>query len=501
MSISKLKRIEDPEELYNECKRIYLNHISKFDDWVSYRNWLQRSNERKFNKSYIPEQLLEIFRYKIRNLFFEKYFFFKMFNPNYSQYNEFLETCKNHAKFFLTTKSGSKKVSVELFNIKKEDLYYPNYMRVISIHSGLHSLVLFLVCKDDKRYINKQFGLYMEPLFTHPGDREYTLYYSAFLYGYPLIILKLKQNLSWTLEINGVHTLFRTWCRNRFKTIPSKIFFKQFFYPWQYKFTVKQLHKYCNKYNIEYKSSDSKDNLIKKIESRLKLKTFFGSIPPPNKTQYIIDKNLYGLYKWNNVNKEWIGIDHADNKIPEYKKKRDKTGRFITWEKTGEDIRINNILQLIGIAKYQSDQRRVMNPNIKLDKVKSLPNSNFFLYQYYPIYDINHNPVETMNNIIQKYSKKLKSESTTGMGIAKNPYELEYGISYKKETRFGCFLCPYKTQSYYKTLLSVSPLYYWYCRFLELLGSVKNLVGEIEGLSDKGIEDKIYRYYPEEGLI
>jgi len=48
----------------------------------------------------------------------------------------------------------------------------------------------------------------------------------------------------------------------------------------------------------------------------------------------------------------------------------------------------------------------------------------------------------------------------------------------KKKLRFGCSLCPYKTEGFYKLLKDRHPEIYYYARFLKLLGSARNLVKE-----------------------
>ncbi|MHA1454866.1 MAG: hypothetical protein ACTSR5_02615 [Promethearchaeota archaeon] len=66
------------------------------------------------------------------------------------------------------------------------------------------------------------------------------------------------------------------------------------------------------------------------------------------------------------------------------------------------------------------------------------------------------------------------------LNLKKNPYDVMYREyeGKKKKLRFGCSLCPYKTEGFYKLLKDRHPEIYYYARFLKLLGSARNLVKE-----------------------
>ena len=96
----------------------------------------------------------------------------------------------------------------------------------------------------------------------------------------------------------------------------------------------------------------------------------------------------------------------------------------------------------------------------------SKPDKQFFVFQQYLIY---HFTYEQLKALVDPLPLKT------------NPYEMMYrdfNKEEKKEQRFGCSLCPYKTEGFYKLLKDQHPEIYYYVRFLKLLGSAKNLVKE-----------------------
>jgi 3'-phosphoadenosine 5'-phosphosulfate sulfotransferase (PAPS reductase)/FAD synthetase len=487
-----LETIEDPEQLYRACMKLYIDQIVQFETWDDYRAWLNESLERRFNPNYLPEQLLEIFRTRIRDSFFGKFKFLRKYNPHYPEYSQLIQECRSYETFPLASREEKLKMNVELFDLTINDLYYPNLRRLINCHSALHSLVMFLLMKDTRSYVNQQAVLHMEPLLTYPGDREYTLYYSR-LYHFPIIIIKLQMNLAWLMEVNGNPSRFTRWCTRYFKIFPSKIFLKTFFYPWEYKLTKDQLLAYCGKYNIKYLKSMNRKRIIALIKEQIQQKGLSGmQLSAPGKTRYELDDTKYPFFKWNNITKEWAMGDILMNEVPEYtfnNKQKD-------WQPTGQKVQANNIIQLVAIAKYQSTERQYMNPNISLHTIAD-PKIHFFIYEYHPIYAINDTPAETMNKIVEEFSNKLKQQGQ--LGIAKNPYELQYGLSITKETRFGCIICPNKPKRYYERLKESGQFNFWYCRLIELMGSVRRLAGNVQGKSLEEIERMVYRYYREWG--
>ena len=453
---------------YNKFREAFIQYLDGFDIWDEYRDYLNSKNIRYDKSNFIEKYILEFYAI-ITNNFLEKY-------PYLRKYSH---PTKNH--LYIYSKRGSVKVKVELYNgLNISDLYYPNMKRCINLHSARHSVALFLQEKDNPHYINSQFALYMRPLLTHPGDKEYTLYYIS-MYNFPMAILTRQENLSWLLQVNGLHKKEQggggRWCTRVFKIEPARLFYREFFYSWQYKLTSNELKEYCKKYNISYKSNIKKNDLVQLIENRLKSKSFFTEhIPSPNKNKYVRDITKYPLYKYNSYYKEWAMIDTITNEFPEYEKVTETVGnskRFKGWRKTGDIIKVNNLIQLIGINKYHSGKRRIDNPNMCYAPlcIKYLP-KHFYIYQYYPIYDITP---EHMQKIINSSKIPIKN----------NPFEQEHNISYEKEIiaaekeqRFGCIICPYKQISYYKDLMQNYPFQYFYCMSIRLIASAKNILRE-----------------------
>ena len=239
----------------------------------------------------------------------------------------------------------------------------------------------------------------------------------------------------------------------------------------------------------------SRDRVVALIKSRINQRGLYGTqLSPPGKTQYKNDNTKYPFFKWDSTTKAWIKDDMLLSEVPEYIYDEEQED----WLQTGQTLQANNVIQLLGIAKYQSIERQIMNPNICLHTISD-PKGHFFIYRYHPIYAINDTPAQTMNRMIERFSAELKQQGQ--QGIAKNPYEMEHGLSIVSETRFGCILCPYKPKSYYERLKEISPVSFWYCRLLELMGSVRRLVGNVRDKRLEEIEEMVYRYYREGGEI
>ena len=454
------------KEEYNKFRTIFYNHLSKFDSWEEYKKDYLSLNNTKYDKNEFSEKFLTYLYSKISTKFLNKYPFLKKYNNLSKEYK------------IIATKKGGIRVKIEFYNgIKESDLWYPNFTECISVHSAIHSLAMFLICKDQSR--NDQFALHMHPLLAYPGDKEYTLYYLS-QYYFPTIILTRTENLSWFLQTNLLPKVYGgvkggRWCTRVFKIEPALLFYLNYFYPWEYSFSVNELKQFCLKNNISFKTNIKKEDLIKLIKNRLKTKTLTNKrIKAPNKTKYKRNFRKYQLYKYNFNLQEWSGIDYITNEFPEYKKiilrKGNKT--LIDWKKTGNKILVNNLVQLTGINKYHSKKRAKYNPNIKLWN-GSKPSKNFFIYEYYPIYDFDISDM-----------KKVTEQSI--LEVKQNPFEKESSLAFqkkfdiKKEQRFGCIICPYKPIQYYINLRNKYPWQYYYCMTIRLIGSAKNIIEEGE---------------------
>lgn len=455
------ENFEEASVLYNIFRERFYDFLSEYNSWEEYKDKYLVTEKAKYNRDEFTEKFIRRLYFKITNDFIIKHAFLK----------PYAKPSKNHT--IIESSGEAIKVKVEFYNdLNPEDLWYPNYTECINLHSAIHSLTMFLSFRDSSR--NDQFALYMRPLLTHPGDKEYTLYYLT-QYNFPTVILTRQENISWLLQTNLLPKLTKgmgggRWCTRVFKTEPAYLFYKEYFYPWQYKFTKKELLKYCKQNNIDCKTSMRKSEIIKEIEKRLKVKTLFGkTIEPPNKTRYTKNYRKYQFYKYNRANKEWKQIDYSDNKFHKYKKITEKMGavdRFVDWEKTDSIIEVYNLLQLIGINKYHSPQRARSNPNVKIWRKST---SDFKIFEYYPIYEYD---IIDMRKVV----------SLLGKGLRDNPFEKEHSLAYekqydtKKEQRYGCIICPYRPLEYYRNLKEKYPYQYFYCMTIRLISSAKNII-------------------------
>lgn len=462
MSLDDFFKKEEPKDIYIKYREIYLKHLGKYSTWDEYlQNWLNQSDSFRFDRTYFVENLVEKFREIMEIAYFSKYPFFKQFNPKFSEYKDFLNSLKHYEEFFITSKLGARKVKIELFNIKREDLYYPNIKIVYSCHSALHSLAMLIKGIIDKKIAKPDLVFYQQPLTTHPGDREYVTYYTNLL-EIPLIIGKREENLSWLLEKNGVPKIGRLsrWCSRVYKMEVAQLFYLEFFYPLQYKLTKIQYQEY----------------LLKKREAKL-----YGR-ELPKTTYYQQLETPFQVSEWNDIKKEWIKTDNFTNNIPIFVKKVKKVSSkkdptklrdvFDGYTKNLEQtLTPYNIVQMVAINKHQSRNRAISNPNIILWEGAN-PNSSFLIYQHYPMF---YESFQDMLDIVKNSEKKIR----------KNPYDLEYGGLYnpglevpKVENRFGCFWCPYKTGDYYILLKEKFPEAYYLCHFLRLIGSARTILKE-----------------------
>jgi hypothetical protein len=327
----------------------------------------------------------------------------------------------------------------------------------------------------------KKFAMYMRPLTTHPGDREFTHYYlSAF--DFPHVILTRMENLSWFLQVNGLMKQSQfggRWCTRTFKIEPSVMLYHRFFFSWRSSFSKDKLIEYCEKYRIPYKKSWSRQRIVGVIDEHLKTPSLFGErIPPPNPTINVINETKYPLYKWNKEYKEWAATDTLANIFPIYEKITKKVGnstRLIGWELTDQVLKVDNLIESLAMNKFHSKRRRMMNPNITISP-KSRPNSNFLIYLRLPLYD---ETPKQMNQIIAK----------APLPLMENPFEKEHPLAYQAleveteeiaevEERFGCIICPYRPLEYYRSLARNYPWEYFYCMSIRLVASAKNIITE-----------------------
>lgn len=467
--VSELEEYKKAEALYNDFRSRFYDHLSRFNSWDEYRTTYLSRYKVRFDKSEFTEEYLR--------------YFYSVLTERFLDRNKFLRPYALPSKdsFVIPTTTRMIKIRVELYNIKREDLFYPFYLECLNVHSARHSLAMFL--KEgvfNQKNAGRQFALYMRPLLTYPGDKEYTLYYLS-LFDFPTVILTRLENLAWLLQVNGlmkIGVFGGRWCSRIFKVEPATLFYKEFFWAWQYKLSKSELVKYCEINRIPYKTSYSRDQLVITIENYLKTPPLIGAkVTPPNKNKVIWNQTKYPLYRYNATLKEWAAVDTITNEFPKYEpivEMRGTSKRFRGWRDTGEKLRVDNLIQLIAINKWHSGKRKVQNPNMSIAPLSNV-NSNFLIYQYYPLYE------ETPKRMFQLIQK-------SPISIKPNPYEVEHPILYdgfehgieetEQEHRFGCIICPYKTLEYYRYLKEHYPFEYFYCLSVRLIASARTILEE-----------------------
>jgi len=423
------------EEKYLELRSKYIDFINSFDElpgkerWDSYRT---NANKNRNNRDYIPEILLQEFRNYIDLPYFQKYPFLKRYNNYYQEYQEYIS---NNTVEEIILRKGVQGIRMTLINIDEAELYFPNVKIIYSVHSALHSLAMLLKVLHTEEFKGNEIMLYEEPQLYHPGDREYVMYIAEML-KLPLVILSRNENASFHLEVNGLPKKFGRYCTKTYKIAPAKIFYSKYFIPLMEKirccFTKKQLIRFMNDNNIEYPKS-------LKYQKKEEI------------SDYIISK-----------------IEKAPSLIPE------KTTQFQDFEFFGE--RADNVIQLIGINKHQSESRAKKNPHVIPTKF-SCNRKGMRIYEVMPLF---HETFEEMEKLVED------------SGLIRNPYEIEYKTlpqyeNQKKEVRMGCIICPFKTIDYYAFLKENFLGRYFLAHFLRLIGSVRNLA---QGKSE-------YYYYDE----
>lgn len=460
---------EKAEAMYNEFRDRFYDHLSHYNSWEEYRTTYLSRYDTRFDKNEFAEVYLRSYYSILTERFLTRHEFLRPYaKPN----KDF---------FIIPTTTRMVKIRVELYNLKREDLFYPLYLECLNVHSARHSLAMFL--KEsvfNQKNKGRQFALYMRPLLTYPGDKEYTLYYLS-LFNFPTVILTRLENLSWMLQINGlmkIGVFGGRWCSRIFKVEPATLFYKEFFWAWQYKLSKRELVEYCETNKISYRASDSRDKLIITIENYLKTPLLTGTkASPPNKTKVKWNPTRYQLYRYQSHLREWAAVDTITNEFPKYEpiiEQRGTIKRLVGWRDTGEKLKVDNLIQLIAINKWHSGKRKMQNPNMLIAPLSNI-NQNFLIYQYYPLYE---ETPKQMAALIQKSPIPLQP----------NPYEVEHPILYdgfergieetEQEHRFGCIICPYKTLEYYRYLKEHYPYEYFYCMSVRLIASARTILEE-----------------------
>ena len=245
----------------------------------------------------------------------------------------------------------------------------------------------------------------------------------------PLVVLSLKQNSSFSLMVNGLPKVqkFGRYCTRIWKIEPTLYFYKRFFYPIQHK--------------ILY--SWKKDTILRFLTKH--------KISVPKK---IVNGSKPKLQEWT-LKKVSLR--------PQITKRTTKYKSIDILDQT-----IDNVIQMVGIASYQSPRRKKMDPSLKLTKYSN-NDIKFKIYEMYPIFHLG------FNDLI-----KIISDSQ----LTINPYDLEYKDlnevyrETKKEVRLGCIMCMFKQGDYYKFLFDNYPDRYYYCRMIKTIASTKNLIKE-----------------------
>ena len=451
------------EQFYDEMREKYLEWISNFGSWEGYLD-----NLKKFtcDPNYYPEELLQEFVSEVDEYFFEQYPFLKRYHPDSPEFKKYV-TENEYSTFHLKSKLGGVKVFVELINIAREELHFPRIKWMASIHASLHSTATLIHVMSKYDFKSHGVSLHEVPKLTHVGDREYTSYYCEQLKS-PLIILSREENASNLLERNGVPkigNLGGRWCSRTDKTEPDQILSKRQFYPtdWriQYGLSKAQILKVMDRQKVSYPKklkSAIKDEVIAYALEKYKK----GQLRSKSKSQYITQTDTYQQSFFNKETRSWELQEEESHKHTYYETIRNGGNQITDYREYGVSP-INNVVEFIGIIKNQSPNRAKLNPNVKISAI-SKPDNQFLVFQHYPIFHLSYEDLKALVDPFQ---------------LKPNPYETMYrkfNEDKDKEVRFGCSLCPYKTEGFYKLLKEEHPEIYYYARLLKLLGSARNLV-------------------------
>ncbi|MFX1453750.1 MAG: hypothetical protein ACFFDB_00110 [Promethearchaeota archaeon] len=433
-----------------------LNDIRKYTiNNLILKSLREDAHSNRFNQDYLPEKLLNELKLVSDMSFLEKYPFLQKYSPLYpAKYKKFIDSLDYYEEIELSSKRGGINIKMELFNIKENEIYFPNKKLLYSIHSALHSIdmVLSLMNGKFKNLNDESIFFYTKPLFSHIGDREYVLYFISEL-KLPLVVLTRTENLSYILMSNGLPKRDPRYCTRIFKLEPASFFYTRFFYPYtkkiKYLMTVKEIMTVAEENNIDIPKSLKKKKEIANYVSKVVNEK---NLIPPNTT-------IYSKFE-----------------IP------------------GQKIKPKNIVELLGITRYQSVNRSKLDPDVKLKFNKdyfTIEDKEKYIYGHLPIFDMRF---EEMKKIFEN------------SGLRQNPYELDYVklkddfYSGKKEVRMGCIMCPFKDILYYKFLRDNFPDRYFYANMMRVVASAKNIIRSNKEYFyfDKDHISKKYRDYKEE---
>ena len=401
-------------------------------------------------------------------MYFEQNQFLRPYCPSYPEFEDFC-TENNYHTFNLKSKLGGVRIKVELFNIERDELYFPRIKWVASVHSALHSLGMLIHVQKKYDFNHHGFALHEVPRLTHVGDREFTSYYTTELKA-PLVILSREENTANTLERNGapkIGAINGRWCSRTEKIEPKRLFFERYFFPVEqkieYVFSKKELLHILDKQSIPYPSrlkSEKKERIIAFVKDLYREQKITSKF----KSRYLTQDDSYQRSEFNAKTRKWEPREEPTDRITLYEKVRDERNRIETYREYG--VRpIDSIVEFVGIMKSQSPSRALQNPNVKISNISSA-RKQFWSYEHYPIFHLGYQELQKLTNFIE---------------FKRNPYEERYrGFVNrdKGEVRFGCALCPYKSESFYQRLEGQNQEIYYFSRFLKLLASAKNLITE-----------------------
>jgi len=461
----------EPKEIYKHFEALYYSYLEQESDWNAYRN---NSKANRYNRNYYPEKLAAQFKALIDKEIFDEYPFFKQYNENYPEYEDFKKR-NNYSEEKLTSSEEAETMTVRLFNITEEELYYPNIKVLYSTHSADHSIAMVLNQIEKGTFKGHEAILYCETLLTHTLDKEFVSYFAEKV-KLPLIIIKKDENLSYSLESNGLPKIgqFGRWCTKTYKIKPTAWFIRKYFFPILDQ--IKNPHIYNKKDLIALCKEHTNRNPPKEIaKSRGKLVRYIATmirkeiIKHKVKSKRQLQDVRFQTSKWNSETKAWE--QSTDRKtIPIYKKESKDS-----YQQTNGLIRPHNVIEFLGLTKQQSTNRGLVNPNVRIADKSDIKQLTF--YQHSPIF---HWKFKKIEEIIKK------------SGLIRNPYIAFYEDLYNKpdqdtpkiETRFGCLLCPHKKVRYYIYLYNNYPLRFYLAKFYRLLGSARSI-----------IRDKVEYYY------
>jgi hypothetical protein len=299
-------------------------------------------------------------------------------------------------------------------------------------------------------------------------------------FGSPMVILSRKENTANTLERNRAPKIGDgkgRWCSRTEKIELKCLFMERFFFPVEqkieYVFNREQLLHILDQQKISYPSklkSSKKEKLIAFVKEKYRM----GEIISNYKSQYLTQDDEYQLSEFNKVILDWELQEATTSRVTLYDKVRNDANRIEDYQEFGVKS-INNVVEFVGITKHQSPNRALQNPNVKVSNISS-GKKQFWTFEYYPIFHLSY---------------QASKELVDPLPLKQNPFERiyrEFVNGENKEVRFGCALCPYKSENFYKKSREDHAEIYYYARFL---ASAKNLI----------TEDREYHYFQSSEII